>query len=140
MFKKLTIGKIDHRPVVVEIGIKEGDNLSICGNVGNIAYGQIRDELLNITETAPGWTVGKIAKLYQIWKDWHLNDLTAGSPAQEAWIAQSGVRAYQDILEQMPADILHDATYLHNGKPYTYGSAWLRKEVPGDVLEWLRAL
>lgn len=140
MFKKIKLGLIGRRPVMVDINIKEGDNLSICGNVGAIAFGQIRDELLNIENLAEGWTVGKVAKLHQIWKEYHLNDFQAASPAQRSWIAQTGVVGYHEIRAQMPADIWNDATYLHNGKPYTYGTAWLRMDIPADVLDWLRAL
>lgn len=140
MFKEIKLGLIGRRPVMVEIAINTSDNLRISGNVGAISFGQIRDELLNIEKLAEGWTVGKVAKLHQIWKEYHLNDMQAGSPAQRAWIAQTGIVKYDDILAQMPADILHDATELRNGKPYTYGSAWLRMDIPADVLEWLRAL
>lgn len=140
MFKRIKLGMIGHRDMMVDINIKKGDNLSICGNVGQHSFGQIRDELMNIEILAEGWTVGKIAKLHQIWKDYHLNDCQAGSPAQRAWIAQNGIVKYDDILAQMPADILHDATELRNGKPYTYGTAWLRMDIPADVLDWLRAL
>lgn len=140
MFKEITIGQIENRPVTVEIRIKAGDNLSIMGNVGRHSFGQIRDCLMDVDTLAEGWTVGKVAKLHQIWKEYHLNDMQAGSPAQRAWIAQTGIVKYDDILAQMPADILHDATELRNGKPYTYGTAWLRMDIPADVLDWLRAL
>ena len=33
-----------------------------------------------------------------------------------------------------------DPDFVHNGKPYKYGSAWLKIEVPADVLAWLAAL
>lgn len=140
MEKKLRIGNIGSSAVWVVIKIDEKENLSITGNVGTRSFGQIRDELLKITHCEPGWNVGKIVKLHSIWKEWHLNNLVAGSPAQEKWIEAAGVNRYNDILQEMPAHILDDETYLHNGKPYRYGSAWLCKDVPADVLEWLREL
>lgn len=33
-----------------------------------------------------------------------------------------------------------DPNYLHEGKPYKYGSAWLRREVPQEAIDFLLAL
>jgi hypothetical protein len=38
------------------------------------------------------------------------------------------------------AGLQPDASFERNGKPYRYGSAWLRRDVPEDVLAWLVGL
>ena len=143
MQKEFLIGYIGRRAVKVEIRLSDANNLAISGEVGHHTIGQIRDQLMDIDELSEGWTVGKVKKLSDIWKEWHLNDLIAGSPRQREWIKNNygeGYAPYADICEKMPADILDDSEYLHNGKPYRYGSAWLRVDIPDDVLQWLRDL
>ena len=80
--------------IFVRIEYKEG-NLSLCGVEGPLqsgnclgSCGQIDMHEWNIKRYAPGWTPGKVKKLRDIWKRWHLNDLTAGTPLQE-WILRT---------------------------------------------------
>lgn len=86
-------------------------------------------------------------RLVAIWRAWHLNDMKAGSPAQESWLAANPVTAvypeshYVKASEALAAVGLNpDPAYLHNGKPYAYGSAWLKQEIPADVRAELDAL
>ena len=79
-------------------------------------------------------------RLAAIWREWHLNDMIAGSPAQEAWLAANPVTAvypeshYTKACAALTAaGINPDPGYLHNGKPYAYGSAWLKRDIPADI-------
>jgi hypothetical protein len=115
--------------VYCEIEYK-GGKLSITGVEGPLASGnclggcgQIDMHDWGIVNYAPGWDAAKEYKFRRIWERWHLNDLRAGCEHQRAlgW------------------------DNLHIGDPcptcgYRYGTAWLREDVPADVLDWLRSL
>ena len=100
--------------------------------------GQCRESLLTCL---PEGDLSKeqLEKLYAIWNEWHLNDLQAGSPDQEKFLEQqSNDYDYNTACTVLEAAGLNpDPNYMHNDEPYRYGSAWLRKEVPEDVIEWV---
>lgn len=70
--------------------------------------------------------------------------MRAGSPAQRAVAAtlpESTRRDYKAMKQALrEAGVDPDPWHLVNGKPYVYGSAWLRDDVPEDVLLWLQSL
>jgi hypothetical protein len=100
----------------------------------------------NLTSYAAGWSRAKVAEFRRIWGKWHLNDCTAGSPKQEEAVAQyralegrnSDYTKTKEYLERTGLE--PDASFLHNGNPYSYGSAWLRREVPQEAINFLMAL
>jgi hypothetical protein len=51
------------------------------GSCGQIDMGMKPSDFQTL---APGWTYGKIKKFLKVWDSWHLNDLHAGTPKQEA--------------------------------------------------------
>lgn len=109
--------------------------------------GQIVMHDWDLKEYSTGWDANKVEAFRRFWDQWHLNDCTAGSPAQEAWLKANPIKAvypvthYDLALDGLTkAGLQPDASYLHNGKPYSYGSAWLHVDVPEDVLRWLRDL
>lgn len=91
----------------------------------------------------------KAQRMLAVWREWHLNDMQAGSPAQTAYLKSIGEWRYGDggyksHYEWACDRLLHaglqpDASYLHNGKPYYYGSAWLKLELPADVIAEINA-
>jgi hypothetical protein len=123
-----------------------------CGQI-NMSF-----DINAVKEYAPGWTRTMLKGLLQIWEEWHLNDMQAGSPAQQAELKKHEYPGYPvshydwacGILEN--AGLQPDPNYLHNGfgrpvaksspktpgVPYSYGYAWLKKEVPEYVLETLK--
>jgi hypothetical protein len=133
--------------VFCKISFTDG-KISISGVEGPLASGnclggcgQIDMHDWNLTSYATGWNRAKVTEFRRIWREWHLNDCTAGSPKQEQWLAQVGVKKYDDALKCLTVVGLEpDASYLHNGKPYSYGSAWLRREVPQQAIDFLMAL
>jgi hypothetical protein len=78
-----------------------------------------------------------VDKILSLWKKWHLNDLTAGSPNQtkkvEEWRAEHNKdnhSDYEDVCEYLKSiDLLADKDFIYNGKPYVYGSAWLLTKI-----------
>ena len=94
-----------------------------------------------------GWTTDIVNRFRDAWDKWHLNVMQAGSPAQTAWIEanpldykypKSHYDVYSDALTA--AGLNPDPGFVHNGKPYKYGSAWLAVNVPDDVIEFLQSL
>lgn len=143
-FKKTVfIGRTDQGRLTVNINF-EGDNLSITGTEGRDSGGQIIMHPWNIETYGHGIDAATVEKLRGIWGKWHLNDMQAGSPAQTAFLEANPVsRAdhYAQACEALKAAGLNpDPNYFNNGKPYKYGSAWLRIDVPPEVLQWLNNL
>ncbi len=143
---KVQIGKKRYN-VFCEIEFDKG-HLSICGVIGPRASGncaggcgQIVDELKNICSVNSDWTSEMISKLAEIWKEWHLNNLTAGSPKQEAFVKEwlkTNKYDYDAVCVALSeAGLYEDASYIYNDAPYKYGHAWLTREVPANVIDWL---
>lgn len=133
--------------------------LSISGVVGPQTSGNCRGscgqinmglKIQDFVEFADGWDGTKLGHFLKAWEEHHLNDLTAGSPAQETHlkalpkvdIYEAGFSSHYDgaCAELEKAGMQPDPTLIHQGKPYRYGSAWLRCDVPLVVLAFLQAL
>jgi len=139
--------------VTIELREKDGKlSLAISGEVGPKrggdadSCGQIRSELARVTAFAAGWDKIKVLQLSDIWRKWHLNNLNAGSPIQELTIKNfyepHNGRFCHTQVEKLLKDygVFEDESYLVDGKPYKYGSAWLHKDLPDSVLRWLKTV
>lgn len=148
---------IGHQPCIGFTFCKikfESGNLSISGVEGPKSNGDCRGSCgqiimheWNFDSLSDGWSPELVEKFREIWEEWNLNDLTAVSPAQAAWIKankldyaypKSHYQVYADALTE--AGINPDPDFLHEGKPYKYGHAWLRREVPNDVIAFIESL
>jgi hypothetical protein len=130
----------------------DGKRLSITGVEGpksdgdcRGSCGQIVDHLSAVTTFAEGWDAALISRFQQIWRDWHLNDMQAGSPSQTAFLRANPVNDRLNYYDSAcsalrSAGLNPDRGYLHNGQPYNYGSTWLEVDVPDDVIQFLRDL
>ena len=147
MRRTLGFGKVDYNHsgrkncrVTVEVELNDG-RLSICGNIWNpretdiYCGGQCIDELVKLTHSP------KLRRIKAVWKRWHLNDMKAGSPKQEEYLREHPVKAeypqsHYEVTSKMLADagLNPDQTYLYKGLPYQYGSAWLKEELPAEVI------
>ncbi|MCP4221891.1 MAG: hypothetical protein GY773_00930 [Actinomycetia bacterium] len=124
-----------------------GDAVGSCG--------QCRDALVRLYSLERGWTRAMAGELHTIWDRWHLNDMRAGTLAQEShlrtfddWRADATARSIMG--DYGPDHYLWAQTVLAevnlqpdpNGPdgPYSYGSAWLSEDVPADILESLAAM
>lgn len=150
--KVVCIGRGRYGDFFSKISCRDG-RLSITGVEGPMrngdcegSCGQCTDFV--VTNFAEGWNTELMERFRAVWLRWHLNDLTAGSPAQEAHLRAKGYDRARDgsghydwaCRTLKDAGLQPDPNYLHNGKPYSYGSAWLREDVPADVLEFLYTL
>jgi hypothetical protein len=128
----------------VEGPLRNGNARGSCGQIimGFKEYDHRGHSMLADVAPAKGWDVDKLRQFFDTWSRWHLNDLTAGSPAQEAYLRAHPITYsypqshYEEACKALAAAGLHPDP--SNG--YKYGSAWLREEVPDAALEFLRGL
>lgn len=113
--------------------LKSGNAIGGCGQINmefdhvNKAHNDSRYEhLIKASELrfAPGWDKTKWYKFLEAWHDWHLNDLHAECEHQE---------------------VLGWTYETHKGQScptcgYEIGTAWTRREVPQDVVDFLFSL
>lgn len=88
--------------------------------------GQIRDDLLHMTEIADGWKLSDVRSLFRIWRDYHLNDMTPAC----AHMNVDGLAEGYDARKHLVCP--------ETG--YRYGSAHLTRIIPADVWAELRRL
>lgn len=121
----ITISYINKRLSLT--GVEGPDSRGNCKG----SCGQIRDTLVRLT--APHFTKETLDQLKQIWDRWHLNDMKAGTPAQEDYLREN----YKERCDYTKAcEVLQEAG-LNPDNGYKYGSAWLFEEVPEDVINFL---
>lgn len=125
----------------------DGKRLSLQGVEGPYANGnckggcgQIVDSIVpGVLHFAEGWDRDMLARLIDIWHDWHLNDMRAGNPQQIAWLKANPVSHAYPVSHYEAASAALDAAGL-NPHGDRYGSKWHHVDVPADVIEWLAAL
>ncbi len=151
-----------HARMFCEISYTDG-KLSITGVVGPTrggnahgGFGQIvGTEVLDFT---PGWDAELLARFYEVWHRWHLNDMRAGCEHQRAagWDKRpinpdKPLNAYgEHVKGHTTWNMLtwikrseHPEGLLCEPCPecgYKYGTAWLSEPVPDDVLAFLESL
>lgn len=111
--------------------------------------GQIEIDFTEISKVSKGYNLLLIHKLRKVWKRWHLNTNRAGSPNQQAYLETvnlqkdstklfSWLDSATSALEK--AGLNPDSSFIYNGKPYLFGTAWIKEEVPAEVIQWLYSL
>lgn len=145
--KVVYIGKLENEKIFCNIQYKNG-KLSITGviepkkNGDASSCGQIVDtidENLKKISYADNWDRIKATQFVEIWKDWHLNDMNAGTQKQEIyiknWLSKTGKKyEYNKVCEMLKT------ANLYNDNGYTYSEKWLSCEVPKEVLNFLVGL
>lgn len=92
----------------------------------------------------------KVQRMHAIWERWHLNKRRAGSPAQERWLRENPIppeeyaypKSHYEVARHKLAEAgLNPDTSFTPRVPnvnteggYRYRSAWIREELPADVL------
>lgn len=128
---KCDVGYANHARYDAFVEIKyENGKLSLHGVIGPMESGNCRgscgqclDKIKAGIPKAP-WTREMVDKLYDIWSRWHLNDMRAGCEHQRAL----GWKGESFIAKPCPVC------------GYKYGTAWLKEEVPANVIKWLFSL
>jgi hypothetical protein len=98
-----------------------------------LCYGQCKDEA---KEFIP-------VRLYEVWDRWHLNYMRAGTPAQEKYLREQNEYIVSFGGEPMDYDsccecLAEKNLLVDNG--YRYGSAWLKEDLPQEVIDYVSAL
>jgi hypothetical protein len=153
MNKVLFAGKTKNNNIKIFLKAKYADGrFSISGvegpyRNGNCAggCGQIIDSL---REALPEGDLSKeqIDKVVEYWDRWHLNDLNAGSPAQEKFLRDNPLGNVADHFYSAQTVLMNnglepDYNFMgKDGKPYHYGTAWNTEEVPAHVIEFFESL
>ena len=132
------------------------DRLSITGVMGPTHNGNSRGSAgqaimafreydsrgeMSIRDIDPSedWETDMIRRFLDIWDRWHLNDMKAGSPAQEEYLRQNPVQHHESYYEKAKA-ALAAAGLEPDSNGYSYGSSWVCHRVPDKVVEFLRNL
>jgi len=142
MKKVLDFGKIDYDNsgekkcrVTIEVNLNQkekGTCLSICGNIWNpretdiYCGGQCYDTLKELFPHNQ-----KMKRIIEVWERYHLNDMKAGTPAQEKLVEEytkDNGFDYTAVCEYLKQNDL----YIDNG--YRYGSSWLFEEIPAEII------
>jgi hypothetical protein len=153
---KMKLGAYN-RPIFCKIAYQDG-KLSISGVVGpksnGNAYGGCGQIIMDFREydhrgwttldaltLCDGWDRDMIKRFFDIWDRWHLNDMRAGSPSQEKYLRDHPVVAiYPESHYDKVSKVLAKAKLNPDENGYSYGSKWLREEVPDDILAFLAGL
>lgn len=146
--KIIRIGTHERKNIYAKISYNDG-RLSIRGviaprNNGNASScGQIEmsmdAQFCEYIKLAPRWTAAMLTQFLCIWRKWHLNDTQAGTPAQMAELEKHKFPGYPMLHYDWAKETLTKAG-LEPDNGYSYGSAWLRVDVPDEALDFLRAL
>jgi hypothetical protein len=82
----------------------------------------------------------KAKAVIEMWKKYHLNDMHAGTPAQEAALADF------EEKEKAPISDYYDwaveklrSINLYEDNGYKYGSSWLCEEIPQSAIEEIKS-
>jgi hypothetical protein len=114
---------------------KNGDCAGSCGQI-----------TLAPENAAFGWSEIDVRRLAYVWRRWHLNNMRAGSPAQEEflrsqrhlWSSNAATGRWFDWAR----DVLREAGLEPDPffRDYSFGTEWVKERVPEEVLAWLMNL
>ncbi len=97
-----------------------------------VAGGQMLDDLLEYIHTP------LFKEIHGIWKEYHLNDLQAGTIKQ-----QQAIKSFIDNgfkYEYKEACKMLETVGLFEDNGYKYGHGWLCKEIPANVVERIKKI
>jgi hypothetical protein len=116
--------------------------LSIDGAYRGLDVHQIKDGKVYIT-----YSCGQIVEALKEWfpeyahlLPYHLNDMKAGTPKQDAAIAHITPYNYDEACKHLESiNLLHDYD-PRTSLRCTYGHAWLKRELPADIVSFIMNL
>jgi hypothetical protein len=129
-------------------GVEEPRSNGNClGSSGQIVMGWFPFCFQDVVLSA-GWTREMVSKFFEVWDRWHLNDMKAGTPRQEAAIREwRKGRAkgwdYPEACKYLESIGLFEDTEEPNKAGdgfYKYGHEWLKEDVPQEVIDFLESL
>lgn len=156
MKRTITFGKVDYNEngrknhlVELEIELKDYPHkpvFSVCGSVWKpdkrdiVMGGQCIDSIWEYySDELQNPTLYK--EIMELWQKYHLNDLVAGTPEQEAavsaWKAEGNKYEYDKACEHLKSVGLYEVPLEKDGYilPYKYGHSWLYRPIPEQDLQ-----
>lgn len=170
MERTIKIGKINfydnekraNHDVEVTLRLNDDNCFSAVAKVWNFCHnnillnGQCFNELNDFPEINQN---PMFMEIYDLWKNYHLNDLHTGTKAQEDLLKEAvkngelntyGANNYKETCAYLESkDMLYDKNYLVSKKqkdgniikvPYQYGTGWLKEEIPEQDLLRIKSL
>ena len=138
---RLEFGEEVEEVQVTELSMTYVEGPTPAGNAKGSAGAGVAFAVSRLIKYAKGWDRDKARELAKVADRWHLNALRAGSPNQREYLIQNPPRDDVSDHYQWATDTLQraglnpDPGYIHNGAPYSYGSAWLFEELPPEVIK-----
>ena len=154
MKRVFNFGKVDYfgqgtkeNLVLVEMELKDSKKGPVFTCSGSIQNRNNTDALIcgqcldNIREYLPNNPL--FETIYELWKNYHLNDLNAGTIEQTKALKEArekgfAIYDYCEICEYLKSIDLYEVE--HEGKPYKYGYGWIYYEIPEEDLTRIRQL
>ena len=102
---------------------------SASGEISNDSFGQNLDEIYKLNKDND-----LFRQVYKYWKEFHLNDLQAGTSSQTEILKNCESTDYDDRCEFLKK---HD---LYVDRGYTYGTKWLTQIIPDAIVSEIKKL
>ena len=106
--------------------------------------GQCLDEIFNFRKADKDFL-----KVYEWWKEYHLNDLNGGTKEQmkavKEWVSKGNDYDYTEVCGYLKGIGLYEVPFdgyaesqKYNGELYRYGSDWVINEIPENVVDEIK--
>ena len=145
MKKTFNFGKIDFNRsgrkinlVEVDVELIDDGVFTASGIIWNskktdrICAGQCLDTIAEYVK-AP-----KFKQIHRLWKQYHLNDMHAGTEAQEEALNKAGLTNYANQYTECCNYLDSIGLLVDNG--YKFGTGWLKRDIPEEDLVKIRQL
>lgn len=110
-----------------------------CIGEGKDYWGQcqqhIRKDLPNIELAI---SKEQLLRILEVWEEWHLNDMEAGTKQQEEIVVNHYGKGKRGYTYKDACDVL-EREGLYKDRDYKYGSAWLLRILPEEIIEEVKA-
>ena len=128
---------IDLSPVDIDQGIV----VSITGNIRGCGSGQIIEKFEEFIPFFAKSDMDSAKKIAEIWHNYHLNDSQAGTKLQQDTLEENRNEWYKDKKDNYG----HQQAFLENrnllkDRGYQYGTGWLYKPVPQEIIDFIYSL
>ena len=128
---------IDLSPVDIDQGVV----ISITGHIRGSGYGQIIEKFENYIPFFANYNIDSAKKIAEIWHKYHLNDLQAGTKLQQDTLEENRNEWYKKNEDNYG----HKKAFLENrnlliDRNYQYGTGWLYKPVPQEIIDFIYSL
>ena len=145
MRKRFTFGKIDfygrgRKINLVEVDVELSDKgvFTASGTIWNskhtdcVCGGQCLDTIAKYIKNPT------FKKIHGFWKQYHLNDMHAGTVRQEEALDAAGLTEYANNYRKC-CDYLESIGLLVDDG-YKFGTGWLKRDIPAEDLEEIKKL